>query len=326
MRKQAGLSLIELMIAITLGLVLMAGVMQVFISSRVTFSTQQAMSRVQETGRLAIEFMSRDLRMAGYMGCASRAEGEIFVDTAGDQGLLHKDFDKGLQGFTAATVGENLVPAPKADTDLLVVRTADALPLLAAGDNEANSFTARVGSSAIVDDCSNGICVGDVVAASNCIDARVFEVDALTVVDATKLKVSGGTIPAANFTLGAELIPVKSYVYYISRSSGDHTRFSLWQNVNGSVESIELLEGVEDMSLTYGRDGESDYVAAAAVTDWSKVNSVRIELLTASIDDNVLSEKQAYTFAGTAVAATAVPDRRLRQVFTATVGLRSNLQ
>ncbi|ARU27615.1 hypothetical protein CBR65_09340 [Cellvibrio sp. PSBB006] len=73
MRKQAGLSLIELMIAITLGLILMAGVIQVFLSSRVTFATQQAMSRVQETGRLAVEFMARDIRMAGYMGCTSRS-------------------------------------------------------------------------------------------------------------------------------------------------------------------------------------------------------------------------------------------------------------
>ena len=67
--EQRGLSLVELMIAIALGMVLMLGVMQMFLSSRVVFSTQQGMSRIQETGRLAIEFLSRDIRMAAYYGC-----------------------------------------------------------------------------------------------------------------------------------------------------------------------------------------------------------------------------------------------------------------
>src|SRR5690606_41393549 len=120
------LSLIELMIAITLGLVLMAGVMQVFLSSRITFSTHQAMSRVQETGRLAMEFLSRDIRMAGFMGCASRSPGAVFMDTAGDLGGLQKDFEKGIEGFTSPVAGLTT----KAGTDVLVVRTADALPLL----------------------------------------------------------------------------------------------------------------------------------------------------------------------------------------------------
>lgn len=316
MRKQSGLSLIELMIAITLGLVLMAGVMQVFLSSRVTFSTHQAMSRVQETGRLAMEFLSRDIRMAGFMGCASRSPGAVFIDSAGDLGGFHKDFEKGIEGFTAPVTGL----AAKTGTDVLVVRTADALPLLTPSENNANSLTLRVGDSEIEDNCSNGICTGDAVAASDCIDTRIYTAGTLSDVNETTLEVAGGGFPAGNFGAGAELIPVKTYVYYVAPSTADATRSSLWQKVN-THSAIELLEGVEDLSLTYGREGATDFVKASAVTDWSKVNSVNVEMLVASIDNNVLEVKQKFTFDGSEVTAA---DRRLHQVFTSTIAARSN--
>ncbi|MCO6705108.1 PilW family protein, partial [Streptomyces sp. CHB9.2] len=54
-RRQKGLSIIELMIALLLGLLLMGGVMQVFLSSRQTYQTNSALSQVQESGRFALD-------------------------------------------------------------------------------------------------------------------------------------------------------------------------------------------------------------------------------------------------------------------------------
>ena len=320
MRKQAGLSLIELMIAITLGLILMAGVIQVFLSSRVTFATQQAMSRVQETGRLAVEFMARDIRMAGYMGCTSRSG--AFSDTAGNVAGFHRDFAEGIQGFATVPAGINLSPAPIAGSDILVVRTADRVPLLAAGSNEVNSFSAQVIDSDIEDNCSSGICVGDVVAASDCIDTRVFLVNQLTSSGETTLKIGGGVIAADNFTTGAELVPVRTYVYYIAPSTADAARPSLWQSVDGE-DGQELLEGVERLRLTFGSNSAPGYVPTTPAPMWSDVNSVRIEMVIASVDDNVLEQRQKYSFAGAEVTAT---DLRLRQVFLNTIAIRSNMQ
>lgn len=64
---ERGFSLVELMIALVLGLVLLGGVIQVFLSSRQTYSANEAMSRMQENGRFALEFMARSARLAGYM-------------------------------------------------------------------------------------------------------------------------------------------------------------------------------------------------------------------------------------------------------------------
>lgn len=64
----SGFSLVELMVAITLGLLLTAGMIQLFSSTKVTFNTNDAFARVQENGRFAIELLKRELRPTGDTG------------------------------------------------------------------------------------------------------------------------------------------------------------------------------------------------------------------------------------------------------------------
>ena len=66
MFKQKGLSLIELMIAMALGLILIFGVMQIFLSSKQTYSVVVSQSQTQENARVVKHFLGRGLRHAGY--------------------------------------------------------------------------------------------------------------------------------------------------------------------------------------------------------------------------------------------------------------------
>ncbi|MGI0117280.1 PilW family protein [Zooshikella sp. RANM57] len=66
LKKQSGLSLIELMIALVLGLLLLAGVLQVFLGSSQTYRLTGDLARAQENGRFALDMLTRDIRMAGY--------------------------------------------------------------------------------------------------------------------------------------------------------------------------------------------------------------------------------------------------------------------
>ena len=63
------MTLIEIMIALLIGVFLLGGIMLVFISSKQTYRTQENLSRLQENGRFAMEFLSRDIRMAGFWDC-----------------------------------------------------------------------------------------------------------------------------------------------------------------------------------------------------------------------------------------------------------------
>lgn len=69
--RAAGLSLIEMMIALVIGLVLLLGVIQVFSASRTAFQLSEGASRAQENARFALDFLARDIRMAGHFGCVN---------------------------------------------------------------------------------------------------------------------------------------------------------------------------------------------------------------------------------------------------------------
>jgi type IV pilus assembly protein PilW len=85
------------------------------------------------------------------------------------------------------------------------------------------------------------------------------------------------------------------------------------------------------MRVTYGVDTGGDeyadaYVNAAGVTDWSRVVSVRVSLLIKSNEDFVTDTPVPVTFVdGTVVNNGANADRRLRLVFSTTVGLRNRV-
>lgn len=64
---QRGFSLVELMVAMTIGLVLLLVIGTVFVSSRQTFSEQENHARLQETGRYALEIIGRSIKQAGHV-------------------------------------------------------------------------------------------------------------------------------------------------------------------------------------------------------------------------------------------------------------------
>ncbi|NJN46952.1 MAG: prepilin-type N-terminal cleavage/methylation domain-containing protein [Candidatus Competibacteraceae bacterium] len=79
-KRQHGLTLVEIMVALTLGLVLIAGLLQLFVGTRQTYRAQENLSRLQENGRYALEYVNRTLRLSGYRSRETIEEGETFED------------------------------------------------------------------------------------------------------------------------------------------------------------------------------------------------------------------------------------------------------
>jgi type IV pilus assembly protein PilW len=331
MRKQAGLSLIELMISITLGLVLMAGVVQMFVSSKTVFTTQQSMSRIQETGRLAIEFLSRDIRMAGFYGCfrpnPAEATRKLQNDTLAIDSL-YSNFGEAIRGYASkdaltATERAYLTSADlEANTNVLVLRAASPSPRIINALN--TDTTIQVYSTQpTVGNCVDGMCINDAAVVSDCFRARVFKVKALTATG-SNLTIehpdnwSVNTDRTASYASG-EVLPMNTTSYFIA--TGASGAPSLWQKLN-QKDAVEVLEGVEKITYKFSTEKNATYQEAAAITNWAEVNSVRIFVVARSIENNAVPEPQPYVIDG--VTTTPVtPDRYMRQVFTATVGLRS---
>jgi len=150
-RHQRGVTLVELMIAMLLGLFLIGGLLQIFISSKQTYRMQEGLSRVQENGRFAMDFITRDIRMAGFIGCASlrRDDDHDGVDDFPNSQLkqlvnpesnylyLFKTFIQGFEA-TSATEWTPLIGAndmddndmttinnPSPGSDIITIRRAD---------------------------------------------------------------------------------------------------------------------------------------------------------------------------------------------------------
>ncbi|MHA6193094.1 PilW family protein [Pseudomonas wadenswilerensis] len=117
MRSAAGFSLVEVLLAMSLGLLLLLAGSRVFISALHSWKAQEAAARLQEDARFALHRLAGDIRMAGMFGCLRR-EAMVFPDAATAK-LFEQPFrldlanDGGLQGLTliGAEWGE-LVGAP----------------------------------------------------------------------------------------------------------------------------------------------------------------------------------------------------------------------
>ncbi len=65
-RDQKGLTLVEILVALTLGLFVTATVLQIFLSSKRVYLTQEQNSGIQENGNFALEWLNKYIRITGY--------------------------------------------------------------------------------------------------------------------------------------------------------------------------------------------------------------------------------------------------------------------
>ncbi len=303
MTRQKGLSLVELLIAITLGLILVGGVIQVFLSSRVVFSTQQSISRVQESGRFAIDFISQELRLAGYMGCADEnMHKRNNIPQSGDfwnNYIAANNSVNAVQIFTNAAPPVTLNPAPLAG-DILVVRYATGTPVVLTDMNTPGVLPV---TGPLSGGCMNGLCVGSQAVVTNCVGANLFIVNSIsaTAVSHTGTWPGGSIISTTeNFMAGNEILRLATVIFYVANNPAGKP--SLYRVVNGGTP-LEMVEGVQRMRLQ------------------TSGGLVRVHLLLQGDDANVLDAARNYQLGD--VAITGLNDRRYRQVFSTSVAVRS---
>ena len=95
-RRQAGMNLIELLVAITIGLFLLDGAITIFINSKRSYSSVDDLARIQENARVALDTMVTDIRMTGYMGCIN---GDLQSVTNQVSGAAPQDMQTVLEAY-----------------------------------------------------------------------------------------------------------------------------------------------------------------------------------------------------------------------------------
>ena len=131
-RSSKGVSLIELMVAITIASLLTLGLIQIFGATRVSTQMQEGLSRVQENGRFATQFLQRQLRMVGFMGCGADT-GRFTQETFTNHFMTYPNvlaeerfrFERPIEAYTAGgTPPADLVDGGTfvAGSDVLILR------------------------------------------------------------------------------------------------------------------------------------------------------------------------------------------------------------
>ncbi|MGQ9686034.1 MAG: PilW family protein [Thiobacillaceae bacterium] len=333
---QRGLTLVELMISVTIGLIITLAIGYLYTGSRQTYRMNDNVARMQENGRYAMEMISRDVRMAGYWGCAGMTISSP-VNTLNNATDYAYKFDVPVQGHeaTVATWSPAIsITGAIIGTDILTVRGVygDGVTVVQhPGGTPPGSADLKVSAG-------SGLAAGDIVLVSDCSNAAVFQITNLNtsagfdnVVHNTGLGVPGNATKALGKEyVGGEILRIATFTYYIGLNPAG--RPALYRLSNGAAE--ELVENVENMQVTYGVDTDGDravdeYRTANSVTDWKHVRSVRVRLLLVSPDDNLVSPPQTYRYLDTTGDGIPDPvtatDNRLRYVFTGTVGIRNLL-
>lgn len=361
LRRQRGMTLVELLVSLVLSIFLVGGIIQIFVGNRVTFAFNEGLSRIQENARFSLEHISFTSRMAGYSGCMS--ESAIFNNLA-TPNVFRDDIANGIQGHNAngTGIGETYAagatnPAPSANvndwtpalppelnnrvipgSDVLIVRGASGPAFsLVAPFSDPNQLYVNA-----THDFANG----EILVAADCQKASIFQLTSSTVagtVAALAHTNAGGFSPAnaaaawpaeQDFGLGTEVSRHQTYAFYIGQ--GANGRPSLFQlrlqpltATSAGFAPEELVEGIDSLQLRFGADPDNDgdadsWAPADAIADWTRVLSMEVTILARSTDEyGTETDTVVYNLGGTQF--NPVDDRRLRQVFSSTVGIRNRL-
>jgi type IV pilus assembly protein PilW len=107
---QCGFSLVELLIAMVLGLAISAGILRLYAGIHQTARVQEARARMQENGRFALYYLTQELRMAGYLGCLGSTGADWIRSTLISHATPSSfQFSSGIQGWEA-THGDGTAP------------------------------------------------------------------------------------------------------------------------------------------------------------------------------------------------------------------------
>lgn len=346
-RRQQGFSLVELMVAVTLSLLLMVGVVALFVSSRTNYEYTERLSRIQENGRYALDQLTGNIREAGFNGCTRplntyARRGDYEINTLTDPTSLLLNFPVPVQGYNANgddSWSPDIAPVdavgvePDKLSDVLVLRVPrrDVTPLRLNKTQVSGTETLEV-----VPVAGGALDDGDIAMISDCEGRAYFQVTTYDEDTGEITHAVGGTSKNISddlkhpFREGAEIVPMETVIYFLKLRDGtaDTTQLSLWRKT-GANAAEELAEGIERMEVLYGVDTDGNgrvdtYVAADAVTDWVNVMTARVALLARSPEAyGTDRDPEAYTLLD--VTVPAKNDRHQRQVFTTTISLRNQV-
>jgi len=283
-KRHSGYSMLELLVAMTIGILVLSSAVSMQVSNRDGFKSTTAQLHMKTNAKLATEFIGRSLRGVGAMGCRT-ADGLVGVkkeEAAGNSSykiilnadvntrvpLPHADFNSGHEVLGYQASGTGWTPTPAASLNLTNMLAGSDAITLRGTVGEAYVLAPRTNGDAayILDipaDTDVRIAENNFAVAATCSAAEVFHVTSTDAqIDAGIIgRASGagdddnnplfGTYDSDNSIeaeVFGELMRMATTTYYIGENPAGIP--TLYRNLDGI--SSPLIEGVERMKLDYG--------------------------------------------------------------------------
>lgn len=322
-RNMAGLSLIELMIAMTVSMLLLIGVTSIYLNSRETDKFTNELSRIQETGRIAMDFLAHTIRMVGYQGCLD--PNTVEMNIIANNPPTGDFFNSALIGFEVTDanwaqnnvvdpvtgdviqnngeyfIGQDFVANALIGSDVIAVQSARPADIELTGNMSASNANIQVSNNEI------GFEPDDIVLISDCQNGDLFRIssnpDSLTWAHANNVNTDNRL--SAPYDLTAQILRFESVVYFVADTGRTNIRgepinalYRAFDNMDNTANpqftTEELIEGIDNMQFLYGErlaSGNLRYVTADNVGNMELVESIQVGLLVSGTA-NVLSEPE----------------------------------
>jgi len=349
--QSRGFTLIEVMIAVTLSLILLAGVVQMFIGTKQTYNTAESLGRMQENARYVMDAMGVEIRQAGFLPCLISPNNTANVLNGNNTeydffGSPISAFEgDGVDVFDAAFPAVGTAPGDR-------VAGSDGIRILRGGADNFSIESHNPPSAQFKLKTNHTLTPGTVVLVCDATHAAILQITNSNLANQTIVHNTGTEVPGnctkglgtpvpnpctANgspyaFPPGSQLVTFQSTIFYLGISSSGTTNSIYSQVLGGPV--LELVEDVETFQLMYGEAPSSmqaaeRYVSADQVTDFNNVVSVRLGMLMRTpAEIAAVADTSTYNIIGTDVADTGTAvtytsDRRQRYPFSTTIKIRN---
>jgi type IV pilus assembly protein PilW len=303
-RHNRGFSMVELMVALTLGLLVTGAIISVFVGSRSAYQSTAGVGALADSGRFALNTIQESARGAGYMEC-NHATVNTSLSVLNSLGApMAYDFRYGVGGYEATATGSGAtitLPAtsvadgsvgdwtPNLDgaftgATAKQVKGSDVLILRSSVPRIAPAYTTvdvAAGAGLFTVALTAGsLQASQLAVISDCTKSVTFQISGVTGGSPANVAFTGATGAPGNatvalpvgFSAGALVSPVTTVVYYIGVGDDGDSALRRLDLVNGMVNGgniftdEEIASDVENMQVLYGIDTTGTQTASKYVT------------------------------------------------------------
>ena len=306
-RQSAGFTLIELMVAMLIGLIVIGGVTSVFLSNQQVYRSNKALGDVQDSSRIAFEMMARDIRSAGMTGCDNSGRVANVLNNGPSKGgtTVWANWANNVTGYTGTQAGAISTFGTGTTTPSNRVSGTEAVLLIGAQGSGYSILTdSEPAATFTLNETTTDLAAGNIIIVCDPDHATVMQITGFatgTVTHAASGTPGNCTTDSSYptvcssgnsyvFAPNAQLAKVYVAEWYVGNSvdgtgAAIKSLFRTTLSDDGtSVTAAEMVPNVTNMSITYLPTGNTDFVAASSVTNWLTVQSVRVTLTMESVD------------------------------------------